>query len=113
MVAESGVHMSIHGNIDQGGHVIRKKRGGKIVEKEAPNSGVASRKEVEDTINIRCVANVSQLHVKIDESVEVIHFHGKSWSIRKMVDKGVDFAQVDGIGKNFFHVRFDSLMKSI
>lgn len=83
------------------------------MEKEESSSGVASRKEVEDAIDIRCVANVTQLHVEIDESVEGIHFHGKSRAIGKMVDKGVDLAQVDGIGKKFLHVRLGSLVKSI
>jgi hypothetical protein len=56
------------------------------------NLGVASRKEVENTIDIRGVADVAQFHVEIEKTVEVIHFNRECWSIGEMVNEGVDLA---------------------
>ena len=67
-------------------------------------SGIPFGEEMEDTIDICSIANVTHLHIEIDEPVQVVHFHRKSGTIREMIDQGIDFAQVNWIGKDFFHV---------
>jgi len=79
----------------------------------APDSGVASGKEMEDTVDVGGVADVSEFHVEIDKTVKIVHLDGKNRAIRQVVDQGVDLAEVDLIGKNFFHVRLLATNKII
>jgi hypothetical protein len=67
-------------------------------------SGIAFGKEMEDTIDIGGVADIAHFYVEIDEPVQFVHFHRKGRSIWQMVNQSVDLAQVNGIGKNSFHV---------
>jgi hypothetical protein len=76
-----------------------------VKERKGEGSGIPFGKEMEDSIDIRGVADVTHFHVEVDESFQVVHLDQKSGSIWKMIDQGVDFAQIKGIGKNFFHVR--------
>ena len=67
--------------------------------------GVPFGKEMENAIDIRSIADVTHLHVEIDESLQIVHLYRKSGPIRQMIDQGVDFAQIKGIGKNFLHIQ--------
>jgi len=55
-------------------------------------SGISFGKEVEDPVDIRGIANVTHLHIEIDESFQVSHLNRKSRAIGEVVDQGVDLA---------------------
>jgi hypothetical protein len=76
-------------------------------------SGVPAGKEVKNAIDFGGVADVADFHVKIDESVQFVHLQGESRSIGKMINKSVNLAEVDGIGKKSFHVCLGSEMKKV
>jgi hypothetical protein len=107
VVAEPGMDMTIGCYINQGRHVAEAGKGynqdrGK--KGEGWNSSIPFREEMEDAIDIGGVADVAHFHIEIDKGAYFIHLHRKGRAIRQMIDQGIDFAQVNGIGKDFFHV---------
>ena len=107
VAAAARMHMAVNGRVDQRLH------GGGSEERERyaagraaqGNSGVAARKEMEHTVDVGGVADIPQFHVDVDESLESIQFHRKGRSVRQVVNQGIDFAQVNGAGKNSLHER--------
>ena len=67
-------------------------------------SGVSFGEEMYNTINLGRVTDIAYLHFKIKQLFNALHFHGKCWTIRKMIDQGVNLGKINGNGKNFFHI---------
>ena len=68
---------------------------------------------MDDTVDIRSLADIANLSFKVKETALAIHFHGKGGTIREMVDEGVDLAEINGICKNSFHSNHSQTEKSI
>jgi hypothetical protein len=66
---------------------------------------IASGKEVDDTIDVRGVADVALFHIDVNQILKTIHLQGEGWAIGQMVDKGVHLGQVYGVYEQFFHSR--------
>ena len=47
---------------------------------------------MEDSVDIRGVADVTHFHVEVDEPFQVVHLDQKSGSIWQVIDQGVDLA---------------------
>jgi hypothetical protein len=111
VVTEAGVDVAINRYIYQRGHAAGATEGRSEGKRVREGSGIPLGEEMEDTIDLGGIADITHLHVKVDEPVQFVHFHRKSRSIREMVDQSVDFAQVNRIGKDFFHVRLVSKVR--
>jgi len=85
--------VSVKLGINEGRHETEKEKverskGGK----EGGRSGVATGEKVDHAVDIRGIADIAKFHFEVEEIRHAIHFHGKSRTIRKVIDQGVDFA---------------------
>jgi hypothetical protein len=106
VAAQFGVDVVIAADIygrEKGGHEKEKPlrqpggRGGRS------RSGVSFGEEMDNTVNIRSVADVAKFHFKIEQLGDIIHFHRKRRTVRQMVDQGLHFAEVYWPGEYFSH----------
>ena len=84
--------MTIGRYINEMGHDKREDQEKKWEKEMRRGSGISSGKEVEDPIDFRSIADVTHLHVEIDEPIQVSHLNRKSGAIGEVVDQGVDLA---------------------
>lgn len=112
MFAETGMYVAVNLQVNQrrkrtgiGGHDAEAGEGEVSAGLEADRgcSGISLGKEMNDAVDFRSIAYVPDFHIDIDEIFEPIHFNGQGRSVRKMIDKGRNFGEVDGFAENFFH----------
>ena len=77
------------------------------------SSGIPFGEEVQNTVYVGGVADISHLHINIDKSVDFVHFDRERRTIREVVNQGVYLAQVNGVGKDAFHKGSLSKMKNV
>jgi hypothetical protein len=104
VVAQAGMDMAINGYINQSRHGVPEGGGERGGAYKRRWSGISFGEKMEYPIDFGGVADIAHFHVEIKKSHEFVHFDGKSRAIREMVNQGVNFAQVNGVGKNSFHV---------
>ena len=66
-----------------------------------------------NTVNFRCVADMTDFHVNINEILKPFHFNGQGRPVREVVDQGFNLAEVDGFAENFFHNTVDEVLQAI
>jgi hypothetical protein len=92
VVAEAGVDMTIGRCVNKRGHAKRENQEKRWGRGNGEESGIPFGKEMEDSIDIRGIADVTHFHVEIDEPFQVVHLDRKSGSIWQVIDQGVDLA---------------------
>jgi hypothetical protein len=97
MIAQTSVDMTVFMDVDQWRFRMIECRGHEWA------SGISTGEKVDDPIDIRGITDIAQSHIEIDKVIHPVHFQGKDRAVRQVVDEGIDFAQVNRIGKKLSH----------
>lgn len=73
----------------------RMHRNGEIYDKEKNESGISPGIKVQYPVNVRCIAKSSQFKFQADKLVGIFYFKPQYLSVRKMVEQGLYFRDVN------------------
>lgn len=59
---------------------------------------------MDDTVNLRGVAVIADLHFKVKQFLNAFHLNRKRGAIGKMIDQGVNLGEINRVVKYFFHI---------
>lgn len=59
-------------------------------------SGISPRKEMDDTVNVRGVADVSLFKFEVNVFFDTLDLYGEGWTTRKVVYDGAGRRKIDG-----------------
>lgn len=92
-MAVLGVHMTIELEINQGvgWHQV-------VVVKF---SGISLGEKMDNTINVRGVTYMANVHFQIEEFSNATNIQGQGRTIRQMVDQGLNLCIINGSDKKF------------